>query len=179
MNAWNCIYFVPIFLSYQQMRPRQYGRHFADAIFLIYSHENCFILIQITLWFIPKGSSWSRWYLTKFSYSSVTHISLARNIAPNYKCHRKGQWNLFTMIQHLLIRNFLGTKFLPLSISGSMLFHYSDVIMDTVASQITSLAIVYSIVYSGADQRKHQSSGPLAFVRGIHRDRWIPRTKGQ
>ena len=47
--------------------------------------------------------------------------------------------------------------------------HYSDVIMGTIASQITSLAIVYSTVYSEADQRKHQSSASLAFVRGIHR----------
>ena len=47
--------------------------------------------------------------------------------------------------------------------------HYIDVIMSTMASQITSLAIVYSTVYSGADQRKHQSSVSLAFVRGIHR----------
>ena len=38
-----------------------------------------------------------------------------------------------------------------------------------MASQITSLTIVYSTVYSGADQRKHQSSASLAFVRGIHR----------
>ena len=51
--------------------------------------------------------------------------------------------------------------------------------MTTMASQITSITVVYSIVYSGADQRKHQSSASLAFVRGIHRDRWIPRTKGQ
>ena len=58
-------------------------------------------------------------------------------------------------------------------------FHYDDVIMTAVASQITSLMIVYSIVYSGAYQRKHQSSASLAFVWGIHRDRWIPRTKGQ
>ena len=57
--------------------------------------------------------------------------------------------------------------------------HYIDVIITTVASQNTSLTVVYSIVYSGADQRKHQSSASLAFVRGIHRDRWIPRTKGQ
>ena len=57
--------------------------------------------------------------------------------------------------------------------------HYDDVIMTTLSSQITSLAIVYSIVYSDADQRKHQSSASLAFVWGIHRDRWIPRTKGQ
>ena len=47
--------------------------------------------------------------------------------------------------------------------------HYDDVIMTTMASQITSLTVVYSIVYSDADQRKHQSSASLAFVRGIHR----------
>ena len=50
--------------------------------------------------------------------------------------------------------------------------HYNDVIMGTIASQITSLTIVYSIVYSDADQRKHQSYASLAFVReftGIHR----------
>ena len=41
--------------------------------------------------------------------------------------------------------------------------------MGTIASQITSLAIVYSTFYSDADQRKHQSSTSLAFVRGIHR----------
>ena len=47
--------------------------------------------------------------------------------------------------------------------------HYSDVKMGAMASQITSLTIVYSTVYSGADQRKHQSSASLAFVWGIHR----------
>ena len=57
--------------------------------------------------------------------------------------------------------------------------HYDDVIMTTIASQITSLTSVYSTVYSDADQRKHQNSASLAFVWGIHRDRWIPRTKGQ
>ena len=45
----------------------------------------------------------------------------------------------------------------------------NDVIMGTLASQITSLPIVYSTVYSDADQRKHQGSASLAFVRGIHR----------
>ena len=60
-----------------------------------------------------------------------------------------------------------------------------------MASQITSLTILSLTVYSGADQRKHQSFASLAFVRGIHRwpmnsphkwihhDRWIPRTNGQ
>ena len=41
--------------------------------------------------------------------------------------------------------------------------------MSAMTSQITSLTIVYSTVYSDADQRKHQSSTSLAFVRGIHR----------
>ena len=47
--------------------------------------------------------------------------------------------------------------------------HYYDVIMGAIASQITSLTIIYSAVYSDADQSKHQSSTSLAFVRGIHR----------
>ena len=47
--------------------------------------------------------------------------------------------------------------------------HYNDVIMSPMASQITRLTIVYSTVYSDADQRKHQSSAAPAFVRGIHR----------
>ena len=45
-------------------------------------------------------------------------------------------------------------------------FHYDDVIMDAIASQITSLTVVYSAVYSGADQSKHQSSASLAICAG-------------
>ena len=47
--------------------------------------------------------------------------------------------------------------------------HYNDVIMSEIASQITSISIVCWTIYSGADQRKYQSSAPLAFVWGIHR----------
>ena len=49
--------------------------------------------------------------------------------------------------------------------------HYSDVIMSMMASQITSISIVYSTICSGTDQRKYQSSMSLAFVREIH---WWP-----
>ena len=65
-------------------------------------------------------------------------------------------------------RRFWNAKFLHKSI---ILFisHYCDAIMGTIASQITSLTMVYSTVYSGADQWKHQSSASLAFVWGIHR----------
>ena len=63
----------------------------------------------------------------------------------------------------------LRTKFM--SISGEIALHYSNVIMSTISSQITGVAIVYSIVGSGADQRIHQSSASLVFVRGVHR--WL------
>ena len=41
--------------------------------------------------------------------------------------------------------------------------HYNDIIMGIMVSQLTSLTIVYSTVYLGADQRKHQSPVSLAF----------------
>ena len=47
--------------------------------------------------------------------------------------------------------------------------------MGVIASQITSVSIVYSAVCSGTDQRKHQNAASLAFVGGIHRDR--PETR--
>ena len=47
--------------------------------------------------------------------------------------------------------------------------HYNNAIMGAMASPITSRMIVYSTAYSGADQRKYQSSASLAFVWEIHR----------
>ena len=57
----------------------------------------------------------------------------------------------------------------------TMIPHYNDVIMDAMASLITSLTIVYTSVYSGADQ----SSASLAFVWGIHRSPVNSCTNGQ
>ena len=51
----------------------------------------------------------------------------------------------------------------------SVFFHYNDVIMSAMASQITSIMIAYSIVYSRRRSKKHQSSASLPSVRGIHR----------
>ena len=53
--------------------------------------------------------------------------------------------------------------------NGYWIYHYNDVIMSPIASQITSLAIICSTVYTCADKRKHQSPASLAFVRGVHR----------
>ena len=52
---------------------------------------------------------------------------------------------------------------------GNIDIHYNDVIMGAIESQITSITIVYSFVYSDAYQRKHQSPASLAFVWGNHR----------
>ena len=60
-------------------------------------------------------------------------------------------------------------SYIPNWVQGIGIAHYNDVIMGAITSQITSVTIVYSTVYSDADQRKHQSSALLAFVRGIHR----------
>ena len=51
---------------------------------------------------------------------------------------------------------------------GERCFHYNDIIMSAMASQITSPTIVYPTVNSGTAQTKHQSSASLFFLRGIH-----------
>ena len=73
--------------------------------------------------------------------------------------HSKAWWRLHAPVYFVKL----------IQVMTCHLSHYDDVIMGAIASQITSLTIVYSIVYSDADQRKHQSSTSLAFLRGIHR----------
>ena len=57
--------------------------------------------------------------------------------------------------------------------------HYTDFIMGAIASKIPSLTIVYSTVYSDADQRKHRSPRHWPLCGEFTGDRWIPRTNGQ
>ena len=102
---------------------------------------------------------------TDLTYRQVSNIS--RTLVGYYICfcssrtilliHTTMQWNWFV---HIHVDSMTAFKSCT---------HYNDVIMSTMASQITSIAIVYSTVYSDADQRKHQSSASLAFARGIHR----------
>ena len=49
------------------------------------------------------------------------------------------------------------------------LMNYNDVIWGAMVSQVTSLMLFYSTVYSRRRSKKHKSSASLAFVRGIHR----------
>ena len=66
-------------------------------------------------------------------------------------------------------KTLVSPNLIKINCSYHRVIHYDDVIMTMLASQITSLTVVYSIVYSGVNQRKHQSSASLAFVREIHR----------
>ena len=84
--------------------------------------------------------------------------------------HRNDEWHLrLSQLQAVMPPVMTKLAFWQFLFSVNRLNHYGDVIMSVMTSQITSLTIVYSTVYSGADQRKHQSSASLAFVRGIHR----------
>ena len=107
--------------------------------------------------------------------SNVPKCPLVLILIPNIKKRRSHDCLIFTMEIPIPGETVFeaGPLYKNTHIADSLL-HYIDVIMTTVASQITSLTIVYSIVYSDADQRKHQSSASLAFVRGIHRDFEFP-----
>ena len=93
---------------------------------------------------------------------------------PSVNCESK--WNYFPPRKCIwMCRLWNGADFVYVSMHYAYQFichiatHYSDVIMSAMASQINSVPIVCSTVCSGADQRKHQSSASLAFVRVIHR----------
>ena len=87
-----------------------------------------------------------------------TFYILARYTAKySWKCHRKQKQKQKNTKKPRLIHNMERS---PVPI------HYSDFIKRMMASEITSLTIVYLTVYSCADQRKHESSTSLDFVRG-------------
>ena len=146
----------------------------------------CTAMLTITclvlhLWFSRIGC-WFRRYIFVFVSSSIICVAIEivhseTEISQTLTCLLRlancESFCIFTLSAKVTLWCFV-LKFYKDSTT-----HYIDVIMPSVASPITSLTIVYPIVYSGTDQRKHQSSASLAFVRRIHRDRWIPRTKGQ
>ena len=92
---------------------------------------------------------------------------------PHYKPKRSGDlsslwWESLCQYDGVLVNRLPGTLLpLPRDDAKLVCYHYDDVIMGVLASQITSRTIVYSTIHSSADQRKHQSSASLAFVRGI------------
>ena len=89
------------------------------------------------------------------SYTSDVRLWLTRIFSYRYAPYR---------LQSLTDKEVHGVSFVRST-------HYNDVMMGAIAFQISSLTIVHSTVYSGADQRRHRSSMSLAFVCGNHRGR--------
>ena len=102
---------------------------------------------------------------------SLAHLPFGHQIVSSHKGEATMtpcQGNAFCATGSLLVGS-TGHRWISPVSGGSSPVHYSDVIMGMIASRITSLTIVYSTIYSDADQRKHQSFASLAFVLGIHR----------
>ena len=111
-----------------------------------------------------------------FQWSELPHVNDLDGNADLYTHNNKTQqcvnrrdnsWSVVVIIVGCSMSNWM--QYVKFMMGSSFFAHYNDVIMGTLASQITSLTIVYSTVYSDADQRKHRSSASLAFLRGIHR----------
>ena len=114
------------------------------------------VVIQLMLY----GTTCYRWRLGKF-LSAKYHRSLVQ--VPSNKM---SQYWPRSVLPHAITREQLVISSLQRSLSH-IYFHFCDVIMATMASQITSPTVVYSTVYSNAaDQRRYQCSASLAFFAG-------------
>ena len=96
-------------------------------------------------------------------------------------CWKHQIYTWYHGIQVLCISNFYRRRLnrFQWQIEWIVFKHYDDVIMTMLASQITSLTVVYSIVYSGVNQRKHQTPRHWPLCGKFTGDRWISRTNGQ
>ena len=108
--------------------------------------------------------------LTK-TYETIATLTSAKQIGLSFWRGVRYGWDTCLAPGHLQpsLRN-SSSSYIGPYVMSPFRHHYTDVIMDAIASQITSLTIVYSSVYSDVDQRKHQSSASLPFVGGIHRE---------
>ena len=113
---------------------------------------------------VKMSTTWWRHQMETFS--ALLALCAGNSPVPVNSPH-KGQWRgalMFTLIC-TGINDWVNNRE-----AGDLrrhLDHYDVSVM--MASQITSPLILYSHVYWGGDQRKHQSSASLAFVMGIRR----------
>ena len=142
------------------MLHKRVQRYVHSALFSTCSVIGCVVFLEILflIYVVPSMPSTRTWSWLSSYDSQTPQCNIPQCTTQNRKVHisvlNSAWWDM-------------GQKHCEIYEIG--LLHYGDVIMGAIASQITSLTIVYSTVYSDADKRKHQSSVSLAFVRGIHR----------
>ena len=149
-----------------------------DIFRCIFVNEKCCIFIKFSLMFVPNGPYyWQKTSLVQiiacrlFGATRFTHAYMPYNGEMSQLIESRIEWLSFFR-RHIQILTWVARRLkspATVWVFFQLVQHYTDVIMSEVASQITSLASVYSTVKLGVDQRKHQSSASLAFVRGIHR----------
>ena len=131
----------------EHMKWQQYHQHQCRLMIRHLDTSTCQILCHFSKWFVSETARLNRCYKTVEIKWSMS-----------YPC-------LMIPIMSSSIR-------FELKMISALQWRHNG--RDCVSNH---LPIVYSTVYSGTDQRKHQSSASLAFVQGIHQ--WIPRTNGQ
>ena len=155
--------------------------HFEWHFFLINMYAPVHILlvflhVQILLLFSPDN-------LCQRTVSSDAYMRQGNpNGVHGYTCNRYLYLQMMGSFSHIRLHH----SYIPcfcliiwlVSILAQLYHNYSEVTMSAMASQFTGISMVYATVCSCADQRKHQSSASLAFMRGIHRSPVISPHKG-
>ena len=130
------------------------------------SRSQCVILFEL-FWCWKRDVSTNRWLAPFIARSSATTV-LLRRISGRWLTRGTisttcASWTLYSL--HLRTHTLRKTRV------DNRFDHYNDVIMGAMASQITSLTIVYSTWSKKASKLR---------VTGLWTgDRWIPRTNSQ
>ena len=142
-------------------------------ISVIRPHRFCWVkFVLIPPCFVLQQYLWNICEISSVSCYNVWANSCCSGCSPLWEKSLRNGTITWANDDLCLCRHMISLGFSELTLTFTCFSHsYSDTIMSTMASQITSLTIFYSIVYSGADQRKFQSSALLAFVQGIRR--WL------
>ena len=138
----------------REYRTRVNGVDRADSRFAPGQWETSLQSNAVSHWLgtnLESDLRWERWWTpNEDSYYPPLHYVIYR--------WKLGMSEVFLKISH---SPRCGMN-VPCVWEGCFSAHYNDVIMGAMVSQITSITIVYTTVYSGTDQRKHQSSASLA-----------------
>ena len=121
-----------------------------------------YVIICNSWWFIDV------WWISNYLFPWL--LTLILNTLTTELLDQNSLVNLTNYLANDILLSMTWQQASIFNITSQVLYrhmHYSDVMMGMMVSQITNLPIVYLTVYSGGDQRKHQSSASLAFVRGI------------